>query len=685
MRQKSSKTILVTMATALVVIGLVFVGGSQIRDWVRQNLFKQYVAREATIARQVVGDLENEIADTQDKLKVAAMIPAVRNPTNAAACNDTLVAVLNSMESKVGNLGRVSAQDIFVCSVNKALVGTSGSKLGTYLPEIIADPKHKPVMSHVISPPGAGFAVALHVPVQDGTGQFAGTLGGAIYLKDLQDKLLKNISFGKNGFAIVFDDNGDILYHPQAELIGKNLSSPELQKMLTNAPAVQKAVADAVAGHTGTVQYGLNGVEKVAAYQSAQVLPNHRWVVMATVPVADAADLLKQVGVDQAFWMAIAMQTLAIILVAFVVVLGTLRAIRLPESLRQEKAKIQTMLSSIGDGVMAIDRKGSVILLNGAAVELTGWSDKEAVGRPWREVMNLIDEHDRKPAGAFIELAMKVGKKQHMAQNTLLVRRDGREVPVGDSAAPMFGRAGTVTGAIVVFRDFTDEREAARMKSDFAYASHQFRTPLTQAMSAVSLAQGETNAKLRNEDLAMAETGISSAHRLALKMLAMADVDNGRVEMKVADVDVPELVKTIKSEVGEHLAKDLEIRTNVAAGLKTIRTDHDLFKKIVTELLYNGADYGDGKLVELGVQTRAGTLMIQVRNGGLPISEEDQVQIFTRFFRGANRPAEVAGAGLGLYLVQQYVRLLGGKIWLTSGARGTTFWVELPINADPLS
>ena len=266
MRQKSSKTILVTMATALVVIGLVFVGGSQIRDWVRQNLFKQYVAREATIARQVVGDLENEIADTQDKLKVAAMIPAVRNPTNAAACNDTLVAVLNSMESKVGNLGRVSAQDIFVCSVNKALVGTSGSKLGTYLPEIIADPKHKPVMSHVISPPGAGFAVALHVPVQDGTGQFAGTLGGAIYLKDLQDKLLKNISFGKNGFAIVFDDNGDILYHPQAELIGKNLSSPELQTILTNAPAIQKAVADAVAGHTGTVRYGINGVEKVAAY-----------------------------------------------------------------------------------------------------------------------------------------------------------------------------------------------------------------------------------------------------------------------------------------------------------------------------------------------------------------------------------------------------------------------------------
>jgi hypothetical protein len=200
-------------------------------------------------------------------------------------------------------------------------------------------------------------------------------------------------------------------------------------------------------------------------------------------------------------------------------------------------------------------------------------------------------------------------------------------------------------------------------------------------MTAVSLAEEETDAKLRNEDLAMAETGISSAHRLALKMLAMADVDNGRVEVKTADVDASELAKSAKEVVGEHLAKGLEIRTKVAAGLKTVRTDPALLKQVLTELLYNAADYGDGKLVELEMKARAATLVIQVRNGGLPISEEDQAQIFTRFFRGANRPAEVAGAGLGLYLVQQYVKLLGGKIWLTSDAKGTTFWVELPLEA----
>jgi signal transduction histidine kinase len=61
------------------------------------------------------------------------------------------------------------------------------------------------------------------------------------------------------------------------------------------------------------------------------------------------------------------------------------------------------------------------------------------------------------------------------------------------------------------------------------------------------------------------------------------------------------------------------------------------------------------------------------------MSKEDQAQIFTKFFRGSNRPAEVAGAGLGLYLVREYARLLGGKVWLESGAAGTVVRVAVPV------
>ncbi|HEX3082503.1 MAG TPA: cache domain-containing protein, partial [Candidatus Saccharimonadia bacterium] len=656
MRHKRLKTVLATTITTLIVIGLVFVGGSRIRDWVTQNLFRQYVANEGVIADQVAADLENETASAQDKLNIAAQIPAIRNPVDPVACSTELGVLLAGLQSKLGNLGRVSAQDVFVCSVNKALIGVSGSKLGPYLPEIMSDPKHQPVLSRVILPPGATYAVALHVPVYDAKGQFSGTLGGALYLKDLKDKLLKSVKFAQNGFAFVLDDNGDVLYHPKTELIGKNLDSPDVRKSFSNLVGLQAAVAAAKAGHSGTVRYSLDGVEKVAVYRSAQVLPNHRWVVMATAPVADAASLLKAVGVDQAFWTAIAMQTGALMLVAFVVVLGTLRAIRLQESLAREKSRIQTMLASIGDGVIAIDREGRILLFNAAAELITGWSSAEAVGRPWREIMNLIGEHDRRPAGGFIDVAIRTGKAQHMASNTLLVRRDEVEVPVGDSAAPILDVTGVAMGVIIVFRDMTEERETARMKSDFAYASHQFRTPLTQAMTALDLAQNETSRKQLKEDLAMARIGTESAHRLATKMLAMADVDNGRVQVTLASVDVAGLLRDVEAEVREHLSKGPKFQIAVAPELKSVQTAPDLLKQIVAELLYNAADYGDGKAVSVAARRRAHELELEVHNTGAPISTEDQAQIFTRFFRGANKPVDLAGAGLGLYLVREYVK-----------------------------
>jgi PAS domain S-box-containing protein len=446
MPKQRMKVILITAVASLVVLGAVMVLGSFVRGWMVHNLFDQYVKQEAAVANQVADDLKNEMAGVEENLKLAALLPAVQSTADPAACNAKLGEVFAVLGSQVGNLGRINARGVFACSVNKALIGVPGSKLGSYVTDIFNDPKHGTVLSHVILPPGATHAVALHVPVWNAKGQFDGTLGGAVYLRDLQNKFLKNVKFAENGFAVVFDDNGDVLFHPKAELIGKNLNSPEARAAFSNVADLQRAIAEAAAGHSGTVRYSLEGVPKVAAYRPVAMLPGRNWVVMATVPVADAAITLREVGVDAAYWWAVAIDVAALMALAITLALGTLRAIRLQESLRAEKAKAQTMLSSIGDGVVAIDCDWRIVLFNPAAEAITGWKEAEALGRPVREVMKLLDEQSRREHIDFIKETITTGRLHHMAQNTLLVKQDGSEVPVGDSAAPIFDAAGAVIG-----------------------------------------------------------------------------------------------------------------------------------------------------------------------------------------------------------------------------------------------
>jgi len=113
----------------------------------------------------------------------------------------------------------------------------------------------------------------------------------------------------------------------------------------------------------------------------------------------------------------------------------------------------QTMLDSIGDAVVSMDKAGNVTYLNRAAEAMTGWSLEEAAGRPCAEVLHILDRETRAVARNPMSLAVELDRTVGLTPNCLLIRRDGQEVAVEDSAAPLHDTHGRVTGAIMVFRD----------------------------------------------------------------------------------------------------------------------------------------------------------------------------------------------------------------------------------------
>lgn len=129
--------------------------------------------------------------------------------------------------------------------------------------------------------------------------------------------------------------------------------------------------------------------------------------------------------------------------------------------IRSSEAWLSTTLASIGDAVIATDGLGRIRLINPVARALTGWGD-EAVGRPLQDVFRIINETTRLPVEQPVEEVLREGTVVLLANHTLLIARDGTEVPIEDSAAPIKDQAGRTIGVVLIFRDVTARHRALR-------------------------------------------------------------------------------------------------------------------------------------------------------------------------------------------------------------------------------
>jgi diguanylate cyclase (GGDEF)-like protein/PAS domain S-box-containing protein len=150
------------------------------------------------------------------------------------------------------------------------------------------------------------------------------------------------------------------------------------------------------------------------------------------------------------------------------------------DALFVEKERAQVTLNSIGDAVLSTDIDGNVTYLNLVAERMTGWSREEAIGRPLAEVYCVVDGQTHQAVPNPMELAVRQNQTVGLSANSVLVRRDGVESAIEDSAAPIHDRRGEVTGAVTVFHDVSESRSMTLKMSHLA--QHDFLTDLPNRM-----------------------------------------------------------------------------------------------------------------------------------------------------------------------------------------------------------
>ncbi|MCW3995851.1 MAG: PAS domain S-box protein [Candidatus Bathyarchaeota archaeon] len=133
---------------------------------------------------------------------------------------------------------------------------------------------------------------------------------------------------------------------------------------------------------------------------------------------------------------------------------------RIRAKLQESEQRWQTTLASIGDAVITTDTSGNINFMNAVAEDLTGWKISEAKNKPLKEVFKIINEFTRKEVEDPVTKVTAEGAIVGLANHTLLVKKDGTEVPIDDSGAPIKDKEGNVTGVVLVFRDITERKKA---------------------------------------------------------------------------------------------------------------------------------------------------------------------------------------------------------------------------------
>lgn len=370
-------------------------------------------------------------------------------------------------------------------------------------------------------------------------------------------------------------------------------------------------------------------------------------------------------------------------------------------ALRRSEESLAVTLHSIGDAVLATDVNGKITRMNRIAEQLTGWAQTEALGRPVGEVFRIINEDTRQPATIPVDEVLATGQIHGLANHTVLIARNGTEISIADSAAPIRGTDAGITGVVLVFRDVSKERaaeialqrqnvqleEANKELESFSYSvSHDLRAPLRHIHGFVEMLMPEAQGKLSEKGQrylkiiadASEEMGVLIDDLLSFSRMARTEMNETTVNL---DMMVQDSVHKLASAT-----KDRAINWKIAP-LPAAVGDPSMLRQVFANLLGNAVKYTrrcDLAEIEIGCAGKEGDrLIFFVRDNGVGFDQQYAYKLFGAFQR-LHRADEFEGTGIGLAIVRRIITRHDGRTWAEGKAnQGATFYFTVKPAPNP--
>ncbi|MET4059047.1 two-component system phosphate regulon sensor histidine kinase PhoR [Arthrobacter sp. UYP6] len=362
---------------------------------------------------------------------------------------------------------------------------------------------------------------------------------------------------------------------------------------------------------------------------------------------------------------------------------------RLQSSLRDSRVRSQLLdgvLETVDVGVMALDAEGNTLLTNSrqrANHSLAGLlGEAESSDRALIFGLDQVTlvAPDQRPAcramreESFSDVIVWVGTGQDQRALTVCART------LHDN--------GQFAGSVLAYSDVTEMVNALNAKEDFVSSvSHELRTPLTSIIGYLDLVLDDMDPVSVPEHVHKAlEVAQRNAERLLLLVSDLLTTASGTMHLHASEVDVSEMVRSsMDSARWRSNAAGVALREECQPGLLA-QLDPDRVSQVLDNLLSNAIKYSpEGGVATVRTRSMGGMLVFEVEDTGMGMSEADQRDVFTKFFRtGQVKKAAIPGVGLGLVISKSIVEAHGGKISFQSElGTGTTFRVEMPLARSP--
>ena len=337
----------------------------------------------------------------------------------------------------------------------------------------------------------------------------------------------------------------------------------------------------------------------------------------------------------------------------------------------RERARADAILSSMDEGLLAVDHQGTVLLANESLCR--GFSLRHPVGSHYLEAVR------QREVAILVDAVLRTGKRREAEVQVHHMRRVYALV-----GAPFPGTEGAPHGAVVTFHDITDRRRVEQIRRDFvANASHELRTPLTSIRGFVEALEDGALAEPPNALRFLAKIRFHSERMAALvgDLLELSRLESGERAPRLERMAPMEIVEDVVSSLGDLAASSGVTLSARDEGAPEVVTDGDRVRRILENLVENGIKYTQsGGKVEVIAQARDGAAVIAVEDDGPGIPAEHLPRIFERFYRvDKARSRAVGGTGLGLSIVRHLAESIGAAVTVSSEpGRGSRFVVTIP-------
>lgn len=347
-----------------------------------------------------------------------------------------------------------------------------------------------------------------------------------------------------------------------------------------------------------------------------------------------------------------------------------------------EKSRLNTIIKSISDGVLVINRVGEVVYFNYAVLKFLNIGELKigdhSISKLPEKILQLITK---------ILAADKILLKTFTTQIELL---PNNELVIEAACTPVPHPDGSIAGVVIVISNITQFKQIEQIKSQFvSMVAHELKTPLAAVQGFLNIMLDDSimiDQEKRKDYLTRSVTRLNSLKDLVNDLLDISKMELKTKQREIEDINLEVIIQsTIQLLELELKKKNITIVSTYESDLPTIKADLNEMTRIITNLLSNAIKYNvEAGKIFIDALKKKNYVSIAIKDTGIGMKPEEKERLFNEFFRAKNEKTRgISGTGLGLTIVKRIVDSYHGKIEVESEyGSGTTFTINLPINTN---